>query len=207
MSHFFFLIKEVLFSCYLFFWGAPTSASSAAPSATPMTFTPTSFSILDNGLQLFYPFANSTVSGVDIADLATGSADFDASLQNGTAVFTNQLLLSAFTTGQRTLTFSCWFRSSNSGTSVRMFDFGKGPNADNILILRVCLDFSTLSERTTGSLQPETLINGAIWSAGDALLLNGAMWYFRIYERVLSIGEEAFHSSLQNFSSRRRALH
>ena len=184
MRHFF-LTKEALFPCYHLckplsshsFFGPQQAHQMQRFRRRRWHFTATSFSILDNGLQLFYPFANSTVSDVDIADLATGCAVFDARLQNGPAVFKNQLLLSAFTAGQRGLTFSCWFRSSNSGTSARTFDFGNGPNAGNILFLWVCLDFSTSSERASGSLQPKTLICGTL----------GYMTEFCLLERRLSI--------------------
>ena len=120
------------------------------------------------------------MSGLDVADLATGSAVFDARLQNGAVVFKNQLLLSAslrqymtidaFTTGQRGLTFSCWFRSSNSGTSARMFDFGNGPDNDNILMevtnnnLQVAVYYSGTSKFLNTNLNiNDNVLHHAAW--------------------------------------------
>ena len=57
-------------------------------------------------------------------------------------VSNNQLLLSAassqymsidpLTTGTTGLTFATWYKSDNSGTFARIFDFGNGPGEDNI---------------------------------------------------------------------------
>ena len=37
-------------------------------------------------------------------------------------------------TGSSGLNFACWFRSINSGSWARIFDFGNGPIADNIFL-------------------------------------------------------------------------
>eukprot|EP01035_Chromulina_nebulosa_P024292 gene24292-biopygen15845 len=78
--------------------------------------------------------------------MASGSVVYDATLRNGSVVSNNQLKLSAassqfmsigsFTTGTAGLTFASWWKSDNSGDFARLFDFGNGPDSDNILITR-----------------------------------------------------------------------
>ena len=65
---------------------------------------------------------------------------------NGAVVSNNQLLLSAassqymsidpFNTGTAGLTFATWYKSDNSGGWARIFDFGNGQDADNIVITK-----------------------------------------------------------------------
>jgi hypothetical protein len=78
--------------------------------------------------------------------MASGSVVYDATLMNGAKVSNNQLQLSAaagqyqymqidsFTTGDTGLTFTAWWRSDNRDIYERIFDFGNGPDSDNILI-------------------------------------------------------------------------
>jgi hypothetical protein len=97
---------------------------------------------LSNGLQLHYRF--DSVSGSRVGNIASGSVVYDATLMNGATVSNNQLLLSAasrqymsidsFTTGTTGLTFATWYKSINSGTWARVFDFGNGATLDNILV-------------------------------------------------------------------------
>ena len=125
---------------------------------------------------MHYTFSNTSVSGFDVADLATGSAVFNSRLQNGAVVLNNQLLLSAslsqhltldaFTTGQRGLTFSCWFRSSNSGTPARVFDFGNGPSADNIIV-----------EVSNNDLQVVLYVGGQVKSMNTNVNINNNVLY------------------------------
>ena len=85
-----------------------------------------------------------SVSGNSVGNIAKGSAVYDATLENGAIVSNNQLQLSAaqsqymsinpFTTGTTGLTFATWWKSDNSGSWARIFDFGNGPGADNIFI-------------------------------------------------------------------------
>ena len=98
----------------------------------------------DYSVLLYYTFSDSTVSGSQVADMATGSAIVDAYLQNNATVSNNQLVLSAsgsqymsinsFATGSNGLTISCWFTSYNSGSWARLFEFGNGPTFDNVYI-------------------------------------------------------------------------
>ena len=78
-----------------------------------------------------------------MGNIASGSVVYDATLMNGATVSNNQLVLSAassqfmsidsFTTGTTGLTFASWWKSDRSGQYARIFDFGNGPYADNIL--------------------------------------------------------------------------
>ena len=112
------------------------------PTSSPVTAVPTNLDFLTQGLQFYYTFSSASVSGFEVADYRTGSPVFNAKLQNGATVSNGQLLLSsslsqfmslsAFTTGNNGMSFACWFRSSNSNSEARIFDFGNGPNADNI---------------------------------------------------------------------------
>ena len=93
---------------------------------------------------LYYPFSDSSISSSGVANMATGSAVVDAYLQNSATVTNNQLVLSAsgsqymsinsFATGSDGLTFSCWFVSYDSGFWARLFEFGNGPDSDNVYI-------------------------------------------------------------------------
>eukprot|EP01036_Dinobryon_divergens_P061773 gene61773-biopygen27032 len=99
---------------------------------------------LSDGLQLGYRF--DSVSGSRVGNIASGSVVYDATLMNGATVSNNQLLLSAassqymsignFTTGTAGLTFATWYKSDNSGDYARIFDFGNGQDADNILLYK-----------------------------------------------------------------------
>ena len=100
---------------------------------------------LAKGLVLYYPFSNATVNGTRVANLATGSPVFNAILYDGSTVHNNQLLLSSSGSqflsigpsvdiGADGLTFATWFRSDNSGSFARIFDFGNGQESDNILM-------------------------------------------------------------------------
>ena len=101
--------------------------------------------MLSNGLEIYYPFLNSSISGSLVADLAKGSPVFDAKLQNGATVINRELHLSSsqnqflsvgeFTIGNNGLTFASWFRSDGSGgPCARIFDFGNGQESDNIIM-------------------------------------------------------------------------
>jgi hypothetical protein len=93
-------------------------------------------------LQLYYRF--DSVSGSSVGNIASGSAVYDAMLQNGATISNNQLVLSAaksqymsidaFTTGTAGLTFATWWKSVNSDDYARIFDFNNGAASDNILI-------------------------------------------------------------------------
>jgi hypothetical protein len=86
------------------------------------------------------------VSGSSVGNIASDSIVYDATLQNGAAVFNNQLVLSAaksqyvsintFTTGTAGLTFATWWKSVSSGTWARIFDFGNGATSDNVHIMQ-----------------------------------------------------------------------
>ena len=105
--------------------------------------TSASLESLSHNLGLYYPFLTVTSSDSLVADLATGEPVLDAKLQNGATVSSsNELLLSsnqnqylsigAFTIADSGITFTSWFRSSNSGSGARIFDFGNGQSSDNI---------------------------------------------------------------------------
>jgi hypothetical protein len=107
-----------------------------------LTLSSTASGAPSSNLQLYYRF--DSVSGTSVADIASGSIVYDATLQNGAAVSNNQLSLSAsksqymsintFTTGTAGLTFSSWWKSTNSGSWARIFDVGNGQWSDNILL-------------------------------------------------------------------------
>ena len=110
----------------------------------PLSLHPIYSTAPTNGLKLHYRFDN--VSGSRVANMASGSAVFDATLKNGAKVNNNQLQLSnanqqymmidPFTTGNEGMTFATWWWS-DSNFRQRLFDFG---NADDIMI------FSTNSQ-------------------------------------------------------------
>ena len=120
------------------------SAIPSLPTAIPTTSAPSPSSVLSNGLEIYYPFSNSSVSGSLVADLAKGSPVFDAKLQNGATVVNRELHLSSsqsqflsvgeFTISNNGLTFASWFRSDGSGSFARIFDFGNGQASDNIIM-------------------------------------------------------------------------
>lgn len=94
-------------------------------------------------MQFFYPFSADTVSGSRVANLANGSAVFDATLHNGAVVSNGQLQLNSnmsqylslppFNSSLGGMTFACWFKSINSGKWARILDFGNGAPSDNFL--------------------------------------------------------------------------
>ena len=146
----------------------------------PSTLTPTVISNLAVGLELYYSFSNASVSGSLVADLATGTPVLDAKLENGAIVVNGELHLSsshnqfmaidAFPIGTTGLTFASWFRSSSSGSSARVFDFGNGQQSDNILM--------SLFENTN-QLFVAVYYNGntykrLIWANSD---VNNNQWY------------------------------
>ena len=79
-----------------------------------------------------------------MGNIASGSVVYDATLVNGATVSNNQLLLSAassqymsidpFTAGTTGLTFATWYKSDNSGSWARIFDFANGAPLDNIFL-------------------------------------------------------------------------
>eukprot|EP01036_Dinobryon_divergens_P061920 gene61920-biopygen33193 len=159
------------------------------------------------GMQLYYRF--DFVSGSRVGNIASGSVVYDATLQNG-AIIANksQLVLSAagsqymqidsFTMASTGLTFATWWRSDNSGTWARLFDFGNGPAADNILIgspdgslyLVVYLE-SSVSD-STGSMQvPFNFNSGSAWNHVAWTLDPAGSGTWIVYINGVQVGSQA----------------
>ena len=102
------------------------------------------------GLVIWYTFVSSTVTGTTVKNQGTGGSDYDATLSNGATANTmsyptgtgvlvlvanlgQYLSIPAFTTGTAGMSFACWFRSSNTGTWGRLFDFGFPYLTNNIV--------------------------------------------------------------------------
>ena len=148
--------------------GSSSSADSTSCTACPagkysspsLSLYPTFFNAPSTGLQMYYRF--DSVSGSRVGNIATGSVVYYATLQNGAIVSNNQLVLSAassqymsidsFTTGTTGLTFATWWRSDNSGSFSRIFEFGNGPSSDNIMLYK----------KSDGILWADHIINGPL---------------------------------------------
>ena len=95
---------------------------------------------------------------------------------NGATVSSSQLQLSAgqqqyltlgpFSTGSVGLTFSCWFRSSSSGSQARIFDFGNGQKSDNIVLSLV-----------NNNLQLSVFLQAKSTIFNTGINLNNNQWY------------------------------
>eukprot|EP01042_Synura_sphagnicola_P036297 gene36297-biopygen952 len=112
----------------------PTTTSTPAPSAA----------------LIYYSFDTATVSGSTLLNLGSGGAAYNAQLINSPAISTSDKMVGtgaiqftsslsqyvqipSFTTGTSGLSFAFWFSSSLTGENGRIFDFGNGGPADNIL--------------------------------------------------------------------------
>ena len=103
---------------------------------------------------------------------------------NGAMVSNNQLYLwgsqnqfmsvGKVTTGNNGLTFASWFRSDNSGSYARIFDFGNGPNADNIYMSLYGTSNELFVSILTGGNQGGSYFP---WTAN----VNNNVWYHAVW--------------------------
>jgi hypothetical protein len=104
-----------------------------------------------DGLQLWYPMIYESINGTTLGNYASGNPTFDATLINNpsmddayyglrdsTALYLQSalyqsVLLPSFATLNQGLSIAFWFRcSSTCVPNAHLFDFGNGPNNDNI---------------------------------------------------------------------------
>ena len=165
-----------------------------------------------------------TISSSDVK-VGSGSLQLSASSSQYVSI-------PAFTTGSSGLSFACWFKSSGSSWA-RIFEFGNGPDADNIIMFINLINGLALTVYNAGVVQSENLnvvsINNNVWyhvvwtldpSGAWMLYLNGALtWqvtnYF--YPRAISRtnnnlgkanwnGDPFFNGALDEFRMYNRVL-
>lgn len=102
-------------------------------------------------LRAYYKFDTDSIQGNQIANYASGTPVYDATLMNGASINTTDyirgngslqlnaslsqyLQLPQFTYSSEGFSFAIWFKSNNSGTWARIMDFGVAAQNNNLLI-------------------------------------------------------------------------
>ena len=134
------------------------------------------------GLQIYYPFFSSSVNGNLVANLATGSPVFDATLMNGAMVSNNQLHVSRnlnqyvriedITFGNNGITFATWFNVDSFISYTPIFLFQEEtPTANGYMVL-----FAAYSAGSYNMLFQVGYL-GAVSSSVGAASIAQNVWY------------------------------
>jgi hypothetical protein len=139
-------------------------------------------------LRAYYTFESNSVQGNQIANYASGSPVYNATLMNGASINTTDyrrgngslqfnasssqyLQLPTFTYSSEGTSFAIWFKSNNSAAWTRIMDFGIAEGNKNVLIT-VNNNGTNLLSAMYNNLQ----VGGTLIEVGDNVNYNNNVW-------------------------------
>jgi hypothetical protein len=160
----------------------------------------------DNDYALRYTLDTDSVSGTTVKDSVSNS--YNATLVNGATIAVDSgsrvsgqgylklvatssqyLQLSSFTSESNGMSFSCWFRSNATANQGRIFDFGNGPDNNNIFMRIVSGNLDVVVNNGSTQVAYNNVIssvNDNVWRHIVWTLTNNSVWTFYINGTLFS---------------------